>query len=156
MAGNFNKVLLMGNLTRDIEIRHTPNNTAVGKFGLAVNRRYSVGDGGNREQREETTFVDCECWGRTAEIMSQYLHKGRPIFIEGRLKLDQWEDKNSGGKRSKLYVVVENFQFVDSKADSNGGSSGGRYGNSAGRSTQPAAATAGGYDDIPQDDDIPF
>jgi len=156
MAGNFNKVFLMGNLTRDIEIRHTPNNTAVGKFGLAVNRRYSVGDGGSREQREETTFVDCECWGRTAEIMSQYLHKGRPIFIEGRLKLDQWEDKNSGAKRSKLYVVVESFQFVDSRADSNGGGTSGRYGNSGGRSAQPAGAAAGGYDDIPQDDDIPF
>ena len=159
MAGNFNKVFLMGNLTRDVEIRHTPNNTAVGKFGLAVNRRYSVGDGGNREQREETTFVDCEAWGRTAEIISQYLHKGRPIFVEGRLKLDQWEDKNTGAKRSKLKVVVENFQFVDSRSDSGGGGGGGgrsNAGGAGGRHSQPAAAPGGYEDPIPQDDDIPF
>lgn len=152
MAGNFNKVLLMGNLTRDIEIRHLQNNTAVGKFGLAVNRRYSVGDGPGREQREETIFVDCEVWGRTAEIMNQYLHKGRPVFIEGRLRLDQWDDKSTGAKRSKLLVVVENFQFVDSRSEDGGGGGGGRR--------APAEARSGGgdqgYDDIPPDDDIPF
>lgn len=155
MAGNFNKVMLMGNLTRDIEIRHTQSNTAIGKFGIAVNRRYSVGDGGNREQREETSFIDCEVWGRTAEIMSQYLQKGRPVFIEGRLRMDQWEDKNSGQKRSKLLVVVENFQFVDSRSDGEGGGGGG------GGRRAPAGARSGGgrgdsYDDIPPDDDIPF
>jgi single-strand DNA-binding protein len=162
MAGNFNKVLLMGNLTRDVEIRHTQSNTAIGKFGIAVNRRYSVGEGGNREQREETSFIDCEVWGRTAEIMSQYLQKGRPVFIEGRLRLDQWEDKTSGQRRSKLLVVVENFQFVDSRSDDGGGGVGG------GSRRSPAGARSGGggggggggreetYDDIPPDDDIPF
>jgi single-strand DNA-binding protein len=153
MAGNFNKVLLMGNLTRDIELRHTQNNTAIGKFGLAVNRRYSVGEGPSREQREETTFVDCEAWGRTAEVMGQYLTKGRPVFIEGRLRLDQWDDKNTGQKRSRLLVVVENFQFVDSRTDGGGGAGGGGGGRPA------AGARSGGdqsYDDIPPDDDIPF
>ncbi len=155
MAGNFNKVLLMGNLTRDIEIRHTQSNTAVGKFGLAVNRRYYVGDGPSREQREETTFVDCDVWGRTAEVMSQYLHKGSPVFIEGRLKYDQWDDRNTGAKRSKLMVVVESFQFIGSREDGGGG------GGSGGSQRAPAQAQSGGggnqgYDDIPQDDDIPF
>lgn len=124
MAGSFNRVLLLGTLTRDIEVRHTPNNTAVGSFGLALNRKYKAQSG---EQREETTFVDCEAWGRTAEVMAQYLGKGRAVFIEGRLKLDQWDDKNTGAKRSKLSVVVENFQFVDSREgwEKPGGSRGG-------------------------------
>lgn len=166
MAGNFNKVLLMGNLTRDIEIRHTQSNTAVGNFGIAVNRRYYVGDGPSREQRDETTFVDCDVWGRTAEIMSQYLRKGSPVFIEGRLRLNQWDDKSTGAKRSKLLVVVENFQFVDTRADGGGGGGGG----GGGSQRAPAQARSGsggggsggggggnqGYDDIPQDDDIPF
>ena len=84
---NFNKVLLIGNLTRDPELKHTPSNQAVATIGLAVNRTYNTKDG---EKREETTFVDCEAWGRQAEVMSQYLAKGRPVMIEGRLKLDQW------------------------------------------------------------------
>jgi len=107
---SYNKVILMGNLTRDVKIRQAAS-TAVGNFGLAVNRKYKTQAG---EQREETTFVDCTAWGRTAEVMAQYLSKGRPVFVEGRLKLDQWEDENGGGKRSKLSVVVESFQFVDS------------------------------------------
>ena len=144
MPGSFNKVILMGNLTRDVEIRHTGSNTAVGNFGLAVNRRYKTQAG---EQREEVTFVDCEAWGRTAETMSQYLSKGRPVMIEGRLKLDQWDDKSGGGKRSKLSVVVENFQFVDSgQGQGDGGNSGGNgY----------ARAGAGSGADIDHDD-IPF
>ena len=121
MAGNLNKVMLMGNLTRDVELRHTGSNTAVGNFGLAVNRRYKTKDG---DQKEETTFVDCEAWGRTAEVMGQYLAKGRPVLIEGRLKLDEWEDKKDGSKRSKLRVVVENFQFVDSGSGGGGGGAG--------------------------------
>ncbi len=150
MAGSFNKVILMGNLTRDVEIRHTPSNTAVGNFGLAVNRRYRTQSG---ENREEVTFVDCEAWGRTAEVMSQYLTKGRPVMIEGRLKLDQWEDKNGGGKRSKLSVVVENFQFVDSgQGGSGGGGGGGGGGSYAG-----AGSRSGGGADIDVDpSDIPF
>ncbi|HZW11442.1 MAG TPA: single-stranded DNA-binding protein [Phycisphaerales bacterium] len=159
MAGNFNKVLLMGNLTRDVEVRYTQSNTAIGKFGLAVNRRYSVGEGAAREQREEVTFVDCEAWGRTAEVMSQYLRKGRPVFVEGRLRLDQWEDKNDGSKRSRLLVVVENFQFVDSRDDGGGGGgAGGSGGQGGARRPAPAGARGGGesYDEIPPDDDIPF
>ncbi|MCK6477684.1 MAG: single-stranded DNA-binding protein [Phycisphaerales bacterium] len=120
MAGNFNKVILLGNLTRDPELRHTSGNQAVANIGLAVNRRWRSPDG---EQREETTFVDCEAWGKTAEVMCQYLAKGRPVFIEGRLKLDQWEKE--GQKFSKLRVVVENFQFVDSGQGRGGGDSDG-------------------------------
>lgn len=110
---NYNKVLLMGNLTRDPELRYTPNNTPVVNIGLAVNRRWRDQNG---ESRDETTFVDCEGWSRTAEVINQYLRKGRPIFIEGRLKLDQWQDKE-GNNRSKLKIVIDNFQFVDSRGD---------------------------------------
>lgn len=154
MAGNFNKVFLMGNLTRDPEVRHVSGDMAVANFGLAVNRRFRTRDG---ENREETTFVDLEAWGRTAEVMSQYLAKGRPVFIEGRLKLDQWQDKDSGANRSKLKVVVENFQFIDSKGDDGGG--GGRR-SDADRSRQPAASqesggSGGDYEPIGEDD-IPF
>jgi single-strand DNA-binding protein len=157
MAGSFNKVLLMGNLTRDVEIRHTSGNTAVGNFGIAVNRRFKTQSG---EQREEVTFVDCEAWGRTAEVMSQYLGKGRSVFIEGRLKLDQWEDKNGGGKRSKLSVVVENFQFVDSNQGGGQGQGGGG-GGGGGYARSNAGGGGGGYDgpsgNAPIDhDDIPF
>ena len=87
---NFNKVILMGNLTRDVELRQTPGNQTVANIGLAVNRTYQTREG---ERREETTFVDCEAWGRQAEVMAQYLSKGRPVMIEGRLKLDQWQDQ---------------------------------------------------------------
>jgi len=140
MAGNFNKVFLMGNLTRDIEIRHTSGNTAVGNFGIAMNRKFRTQSG---ENREETTFVDCEVWGRTAEVMSQYLSKGRPVFIEGRLKLDQWEDKKDGSKRSKLNVVVENFQFIDSGGGGGGGQS--RGGGSSYNAAGAEGAGGGGY-----------
>jgi single-strand DNA-binding protein len=109
---NLNKVLLMGNLTRDVELKSTGGGTQVGKFGLAINRKWNGSDG---EKKEDVTFVDCEVWGKTAEAMAKYLAKGRGVFVEGRLKLDQWEDKESGQKRSKMSVVVESFQFVDSK-----------------------------------------
>lgn len=157
MAGSFNKVMLMGNLTRDVEIRHTSGNTAVGNFGIAVNRRYKTQSG---EQREEVTFVDCEAWGRTAEVMAQYLSKGKPVFIEGRLKLDQWEDRNGAGKRSKLSVVVENFQFVDSGQGGGQGSGGGGGG---GYARSGAGGGGDGYDagndargSQIDHDDIPF
>ena len=107
---SFNKVMLMGNLTRDIELRYTPAGKAVGAFGIAVNRKFR--DSKTNETREEVTFVDCEVWDKTAENMSQHLSKGKPVFIEGRLKLDQWNDKTSGEKRSKLKVVVDTFQFI--------------------------------------------
>jgi single-strand DNA-binding protein len=158
MAGSFNKVILMGNLTRDIELRHTSGNQAVANVGIAVNRKWKTETG---EQREEVTFVDCEAWGRTAEVMSQYLSKGRPVFIEGRLKLDTWQDKTTNENRSKLKVVVDTFQFVDSRQDGGGGggagsgeggsqrrSSGGGGGGGGGRS-QPAQAQPMGDDDIP-------
>lgn len=106
---NFNKVLLMGNLTRDPEVRYTPKGTAVATIGLAVNRVWTTESG---EKKEEVMFVDVDVWGRQAETIGQYMSKGRPIFIEGRLKLDQWDDKESGQKRSKLKVVCESFQFL--------------------------------------------
>ena len=142
---NFNKVMLMGNLTRDIELKVLPQgNQTVGNFGIAMNRKFKSASG---EEREEVTFVDCEAWGRTAEIMKQYLTKGRPVFIEGRLKLDQWEDKE-GKKQSRLRVVVENFQFIGAPA-STGGGNGGGGGNG---STQ---APSESHSTVP-DADIPF
>ncbi len=106
---NFNKVILLGNLTRDPELRFTPKGQAVAKLGMAVNRSYKTEIG---EVKEETTFVDIEAWGKQAELMGQYLRKGNPLFVEGRLRLDQWDDKNTGQKVSKLKVVMENFQFI--------------------------------------------
>jgi single-strand DNA-binding protein len=106
---SYNKVLLMGNLTRDPEVRYTPKGTALANIGLAVNRTYKTESG---EQKEEVTFVDIEVWGRQAETVGQYLAKGRPVFVEGRLKLDSWEDKESGQKRNKLKVVAERVQFL--------------------------------------------
>ncbi len=161
MAANFNKVMLIGNLTRDPELRHLPSGMAVANLGLAVNRRFKGQDG---ESREETTFIDCDAWGRTAEIMCQYLQKGKPVFIEGRLRLDEWNDKASGDKRSKLKVVVENFQFLDSRQDSGGGGSGGGGGGGGGGGRRPAPASrgaSGGQDsgshyEPMNDDDIPF
>ena len=114
---NFNKVLLMGNLTRDPEVRYTPKGTAIATIGLAVNRTWSTESG---EKKEEVTFVDVDVWGRQAETIGQYMAKGRPIFIEGRLKLDQWDDKESGQKRSKLKVVCESFQFIGQVAAGGG------------------------------------
>ena len=106
---NLNKVFLMGNLTRDPEVRYTPKGTAIAKLGLAVSRRWTTDTG---EQKDEVTFVDVDVWGRQAETIGQYMSKGKPIFIEGRLKFDSWEDKESGQKKTKLRVVCENFQFI--------------------------------------------
>jgi single-strand DNA-binding protein len=108
MSSDFNRVILIGRLTRDPELRYTPNGKAVVSFGIATNRRYRSA---NEELQEETTFVDCEGWGKQAETIAQYLTKGQPIFVEGRLKLDQWESPE-GNRRSKLKVVVKRFQFV--------------------------------------------
>lgn len=109
---SLNKVMLIGNLTRDPEVRFTPKGNAVCDLGLAVNRRYTT-DGG--ESREEVTFLDIVLWGKQAELAGKYLHKGRPVFIEGRLQMDTWEDKTSGQKRSKIKIVGEHMQFIDSK-----------------------------------------
>jgi single-strand DNA-binding protein len=151
---SFNKVILLGNLTRDPEVRYTPKGTAVTELGMAVNRVYTAENG---EKREETTFVDVTLWGRTAEIAGEYLKKGRPVFIEGRLQLDTWDDKQSGQKRSKLKVVGEGLQLLGGRPGGGGGGGGGGDEESAGasRSSRPApppkAATAG-----PDDDEIPF
>jgi len=112
---NINKVLLMGNLTRDPELRYTPGGAGVAAFGIAVNRKWR--DSKTNEQREEVTFVDLEAWGKTAENINTYLRKGSPIFVEGRLKLDQWEDKQTKQKRSKLKVVVDCMQFIGGKQE---------------------------------------
>ncbi len=138
MAGSFNKVILMGNITRDIELKHTNSNQAVAQVGLAVNRRWRTPEG---EQREEVTFIDCEAWGKTAEMMKQFFGKGRPVMIEGRLKLDTWQDKETGKDRSKLKVVVENFHFVDSKP---GGGGGGGGDSSEGGGYRSVSGAAGG------------
>ena len=108
---SFNKVILVGNLTRDPELRYTPKGTAIARIGLAVNRRWTTETG---EQREEVTFVDIDAFGKQAETIGQYLKKGRPLLVEGRLRLDTWDDKQTGQKRSKLGVVLEGFQFLDS------------------------------------------
>jgi single-strand DNA-binding protein len=140
---NVNKVFLGGNLTRDIELKYTQSNMAVGSFGVAVNRKYKKQDG---NQVEETTFVDCVAFGKTAEVMAQHLHKGRPVFVEGRLKLDQWEDKNTGQKRSKLSVVVDNFQFVGGRNDD---------GQQQGQQPQRGGGQTDNYRPI-TDEDVPF
>src|SRR5262245_6628273 len=155
MAANFNKVILIGNLTRDVELRHTASNLAIAKVGLACNRRWRTPEG---EQREETMFIDCEAFGKTAEFVSQYFSKGKSILIEGRLKLDQWEDKETKAKRSKHVVSIENVQFVESKGGGGGGGGdeGGGGGNYRPASRPaPASAPSGGGSGM-QEDDIPF
>lgn len=152
---NYNKVQLMGNITRDIELRYLPSGMAVAQVGLAINRTWR--DRQTNEQREETTFVDCDAFGRTAEVMNEHLGKGRPVFIEGRLKLDQWQDRE-GNNRSKLKVVVDSFQFIDSR-DSRGGNQGSHGRPSSGYS-QPQderePVTTGGEHEATDEDDIPF
>ena len=107
---SFNKVILLGNLTRDPQLRNTQS-SSVAEFGIAVNRKFKTAAG---EDREEVCFVDCTAWGKQADTINQYCRKGSQLLIEGRLKLDAWEDKQGGGKRSKLSVVVEGFQFTGS------------------------------------------
>jgi len=145
---SFNKVMLLGNLTRDPEVKYTPKGSAVADIGLAVNRTYTT-DGG--EKREETTFVDVTMWGRQAEIAGEYLKKGRPLFVEGRLQLDTWDDKQTGQKRSKLRVVCENFQMLGSR--DGGGEGGGGGGRSSGGGKPSKSAPA---PEDSADDDIPF
>jgi single-strand DNA-binding protein len=154
--------MLMGNLTRDPELRYTPNNTAVANLGMAINRKWFNKQ--TNENQEETTFVDMEAWGRTAEVLNQYLKKGRPLYVEGRLKLDQWQDKD-GGNRSKLKIVIESFEFLDSGRGEGGGGSagaggGGGYQQSGGRSgggrSAPANDNAGPVHQPVEEDDIPF
>ena len=117
---SFNRVTLIGNLTRDPETRDLPSGTTLCEFGLATTRHYKTAGG---DDREETCFIDCTAFGKQAEVLSQYVTKGRPLFVEGRLKYDQWDDKNGGGKRSKISVVVENFQFLGSASSPQAGAS---------------------------------
>ncbi len=120
---NLNKVMIIGNLTADPDVRQTPRGNTVAELRLAVNR---VSSGPNEgERREETTFLDVTCWGRTAEIAGQYLAKGRPVFIEGRLQQDTWEDKQTGQRRSKIRIVAENMQLLGSRGDGAGQQQGG-------------------------------
>jgi single-strand DNA-binding protein len=149
---SFNKVILMGNLTRDPELRYTPKGMAVAKVGLAVNRTWRSESG---EQKEEVTFIDVDIWGRTAENVGQYMRKGSPILIEGRLKLDQWDDKQTGQKRSRLGVTAETVQFLSS---GNRGTAEGAAA-PAPRPRPAAPATAAPDPDSPpppEDDDVPF
>jgi single-strand DNA-binding protein len=114
---SLNKVMLIGNLTRDPEVRYTPKGSAVADLAIAVNRSYQTDNG---ERMEEVTYVDVVVWARLAELAGQYLHKGRSVFVEGRLQMDSWEDKATGQKRSRLRVVAENLQFLDSKGATTG------------------------------------
>src|SRR5205085_2672208 len=117
LMANFNKVILAGNLTRDPELRYTPKGTAVVKLGLAINRTWKTETG---ETKEEVTYVDVDAFARQAEVIAQYFKKGRPILIEGRLRYDTWDDKQTNQKRSKLGVVLETFQFMDSQRTGEG------------------------------------
>lgn len=139
MPGNVNKVFLMGNLTRDIEMRSMPTGASVGKFSLAVNERWKDRDG---SWQERANFIDCEIFGNRAEAMSKYLSKGSPVFLEGKLRLDQWQDQQ-GNNRSKLKVVVDDFQFVGSGEGRGGG----------GGSSRPSGVRE---PDPVNDDQIPF
>jgi len=149
---NFNKVILAGNLTRDPELRYTPKGMAIAKLGLAINRTWKNEAG---ETKEEATFVDVDAFGRTAEVIGQYLKKGRPILMEGRLRLDQWDDKQTGQKRSKLGVVLESFQFMDSgKGDGSSGD-----GTRSRPPASPAPQAPEGTEPQapgPEEDDVPF
>ncbi len=153
---NFNKVILAGNLTRDPELRYTPKGTAVARITLAVNRTWK---GENGESKEEVSFVDVDIWGRQAEVISQYMKKGRPLLVEGRLKQDTWEDKNTKQKQSKLKVVLESFSFIDSNRGEGGGGGGGAEAPRAPRPAATASAPApegGEADGPPEGDDVPF
>jgi single-strand DNA-binding protein len=150
---SFNKVILLGNLTRDPEVRYTPKGSAVCDLGIAVNRVYTVDSG---ERREEVTYVDVVLWARLAEIAGEYLKKGRPVFIEGRLQMDSWDDKQTGQKRTKLRVVGESMQLLGSRPSGTGGAAeaAGEDRQAGGAKTsappKPSAPAA------PDEDEIPF
>jgi single-strand DNA-binding protein len=154
-----NKVFLIGNLTRDPELRVTPKGTAICQFGIAVNRQFKDESGATRD---ETTFVDIEAWGKQGELVSKYLTKGSPAMVEGRLKLDQWEDKTTGQKRSKMKVVLDNVQFLSSRSGGAGGHAApaaeGEPAASQGQAPyppRPAKPAAPQGQEVP-DEDVPF
>lgn len=142
---SFNRVVLMGNLTRDPQVRYTPGGTAVAEIGLAVNRTWF--DKQSNSRKEEVTFIDVTLWGREAEVAGEYLAKGRPVLIEGRLKLDSWDDKTTGQKRSKLGVVCEHMQMLGSRGE--GGGSGGGGGGPG--SQRGGGSRSGGHDESSQE-----
>lgn len=163
---NLNKVMLIGNLTRDPEVKYTPKGSAVTDIGLAINRYYTLESG---EKREETTFVDVTFFGRNAEIIKQYCTKGKPLYVEGRLQLDTWDDKQSGQKRSKLKVMGDSLQLLGGRQGGSEGGGGEEYseaprgGGSPARSSGPRPSTPpparprpADPDLDPADDDIPF
>lgn len=166
---SFNKVILVGNLTRDPQVRYTPGGTAVAEIGMAVSRQWF--DKQTNSRREETTFVDVTLWGRQAEVAGEYLAKGRPVLIEGRLQLDTWDDKETGQKRSKLRVVGESMQMLGSRGEGGGQGGGGGGGqrrefSRGAPAQQPQEAGGGdsfsdsvsdyGYGGGPPDDEVPF
>jgi len=140
-----NKCFLIGNLTRDPELRVTPKGTPIASFGLAINRQSKNADGSHAD---EVTFVDVEAWGKQAELVAKYLAKGAPAMIEGRMKLDEWQDKTSGAKRSRLKVVLENVQFLGGKRD--GTPAEVRDGEQRQEAPRTAPATQ------PESEDVPF
>jgi single-strand DNA-binding protein len=151
---SFNKVILMGNVTRDPELRYTPKGMAIAKIGLAVNRTWRNEAG---ETKEEVTFVDIDAFGRQAETIGQYIKKGSPLFVEGRLKLDQWDDKQTGQKRSRLGVVLDNFQFIGAPRGEGGASEAPRRAPATAPATAAPAAPATEPDGPPpEEDDVPF
>jgi len=158
MAASLNKVLLMGNLTRDPEVKYTPKGNAVGDLSIAINDSYKAQDG---TIKETVTYVDIEVWGRQAETCKQYLTKGRPVFVEGQLRLDQWEQ--DGQKRSKLKVRADRVQFLGSAPGGGGGRSGGNYSGGEQRSSSASGDASRSSPTVsedvpppPSDDDIPF
>jgi single-strand DNA-binding protein len=150
---SFNKVILLGNLTRDPEVRYTPKGSAVCDLGLAVNRQYTLENG---EKREEVTFVDVVLWARLAEIAGEYLKKGRPVFIEGRLQLDTWDDKQSGQKRSKMRVIGETMQLLGSRPSAAGAAAEGGDEDRQSRPAKPSAPPKAKAGAEPDEDEIPF
>ena len=152
MAG-YNKVILIGNLTRDPELRYTPKGLAIAKIGLAVNRSWR--DSTSGELKEEVTFVDVDAFGKQAETLGQYMKKGSPLMVEGRLRLDTWEDKQTNQKRSKLGVILESFQFLDSGRNRGEGTPSEAPRNRPAPAS-PAPPTAPDSEEAPPEDDVPF
>jgi single-strand DNA-binding protein len=154
---SLNKVMLMGNLTRDPELRVTPKGTSICQFSLAINRQFKMESG---ESREEVTYVDVEAWGKQGETVAKYCTKGRPLYVEGRLRLDQWEDKNTKEKRSRMKVVLEGFQFLgDGRGGGGGGAPGGADEAGGASPERHAPPPRGGAKPAAQenlDEDVPF
>jgi single-strand DNA-binding protein len=148
---NLNKVMLAGNLTRDVELKYTPSGREVAELALAVNERWKNADG---QVQEATTFVECRAWGKLAEVLAKHFHKGKPIFIEGRMRQEEWTDKETQKKRRKTLVVIDTFQFLNDGKGAGAGSPGGQ------RTARPAggeAVTEGSpLAEGMEDDDIPF